>query len=738
MSDILEQAKAHFELAKTGWSQIYQKALADLHFLSDEPYAQWDASEANARIKVGRPTVEIDQLSQFTHQVVNDIRQNTPAIHVLPVSDGADLETAEMIAGRVKAIEYKSNADAAYDMAADFSVKSSIGFISVDHGYVDSRSFEQELRIRREINPQAIYIDPRSVELDGSDAKFAFRLDTISVAEFKRKYPNATPLSWGEDAPSKAPEDSDTITVAEYFYIVDEETEMGLLDDGTQEPVSGKKKYKRTRKISTPKVMRCWLALEDVLVKPSKFPGKYIPIVPVYGEEAWIEGKRNLYSLIRKSKSSQTMYNMLKSSETEVLLKQQQAPVQAAVGQMRGFEDDWKQPDKAMVLYYHTTDANGVAVPPPQRLQPPQVSAGFANASLDAENNIRKTLGMYNAGVGKREGEQSGIALKQLEMSGDTASLHFGDNLNKSVAHVGKIVVCALPEIEDTQREVSIIGKEDEIKTIGINGKMVEGQERTYDFTKGEYDVRVIAGPSFTTQRQEAGAMYADLIGKMPDLMPIIGDLVFKYQDAPGSQAISSRLKKMIDPKLLDEQERDKNGPNPEVEAVKAEATQVIEAAKAQIDEMTAELQKLQADQSVKAADIAVKQEDVKLKQAELALKQEELEFKKAEGAAKFQIESKKLDVDLATKRMDAKATATPDQIMIDPELHEGPSPMVTVVEQLAAASERQTALLAEMMAQSSQQTAQAIVQSNAQLAAAINKPREIIKNRDGTIAGVK
>lgn len=644
-ADILKNAQEHYKTAKEGWEQIYRKAKDDLLFLSDEPFAQWDEKEANARISVGRPTLEVDQLSQFIHQVTNDIRMNTPTIHVIPDGDGADIETAEIIQGRIKAIEYKSNADSAYDMAADFAVKSSIGFIRIDHGYVDKESFNQELQIKREVNPAAILIDPSSVEPDGSDAKYGFVFEEISVADFNKKYPGKTPVSFGEDKPSKASQDSDKITVAEYFFIDESTEEKGLLDDGSVESVIKGKKYKSTRQVSKIKIRRYKLSGEDEL-ENTVFPGKYIPLVPVYGEEAWVEGKRKLNSLIRKSKSSQMAYNSLKSSETEILLKQQQAPVQAAVGQMRGFEADWKNPDKAMVLYYHLTDVNAVPCPPPQRLQPPVVSSGFANASMDAENNIRKTLGMYNAGVGKREGDSSGIALKQLEMSGDVASFHFGDNLSRSVTHVGKILVCALPEIEDTSRVVNTIGKEDEHKLVGINGALVDGQKRTYDFTKGSWDVRVVSGPSFTTQRQEAAAYYSEVIKSAPDLMPVIGDLVFKYQDQPGAQAIASRLKKLVDPKLLDESERDKGGPDPAVQQLQGQLQQVVQEAQTQIQQLQAELKNKQDVNLAKKMELEIKEASLNAEQDLLKTQTENanLKIQLAEAKAMQNIDAAKAE----------------------------------------------------------------------------------------------
>jgi Phage P22-like portal protein len=752
-SDILDLATKRYELAKDGWNEINQKAKNDQQFLSDAPFAQWDSGEADKRVRLGRPVVEIDQLSQYTQQVKNDIRLNTPTIKVIPAGSGADIETAEIIEGRIKAIEYKSNADSAYDLAAAFAVDS-LGFIRVDHGYVSDKGFEQELKIKRVINPQAVLIDPDSIDADGSDAKYCFVLEDMSIKEFTKMYPKASPVSFGETAASTAPQLKDKITIAEYYYIEEAEEEYGLLDDGSDEIVSEDKQYKQTRKITKRTVMKCWLSGKDVLEKPTKFPGKYIPLVPVYGREQWINGKRNLLSLIRKAKSSAMMYNALKSSETEILLKQQQAPVQAAVGQMRGFEDDWKAPDKAMVLYYHQTDANGQPAPAPQRLNPPVVSSGYAAASIDAENNIKKSLGMYSAAVGNREGDSSGIALKQLEQSSDLATADFNDNLVRSITHVGKIIVCALPEVEDTQRLVQIVGREDEIKQVGINGAMAPDQKRSYDFKQGEWDVRVITGASYTTQRQEAAAYYGDLVGKMPDLMPVIGDLVFKYQDAPGAQAISSRLKKLVDPKLLDESEQDNPESNSELEAMTQEANQVMQAAQAEIQQLQQQLEKMaqeaQTDEAKRAQD-AVKVQITNLKQqqriAELELKNQLLQAK-AEIAAMQTPEQETPEPIESSQYMGLSEEALAAQI-------ESLRNNKMLSEQQAIAKQQREAMEAEQKAQREaieeeqklqreafeMQQRQMLIQSIGEVKQALvdlNKPKFIVKDANNEPIGIR
>lgn len=618
----LDRAKERYKTAKDGWSDVYSKAVDDQNFLSDEPFAQWDKEEATSRTRVKRPVLTIDQLGQFIHQVVNDIRMNTPSIKVMPDGDGADVETAEIYEGLIRAIEYNSNADVAYDTSVDFSVKSSVGFIRVDHDYISSTGFDQELLIKRVINPQSVLLDPDSIEPDGSDAKYGFVLEEVDKDEFKKLYPKATPVSFGDENPNKTRESDKKITVAEFFEIIESSKTIGLKDDGTDEEVDESKTYKTTRKVSKCTVKRSKLSGEDVLDETT-FPGIYVPLVPVYGEEAWIEGKRQINSLIRKSKEAQYMYNLWKSLETELLLKQQQAPVQAAVGQMEGFEEDWKTPDKAMVLYYHQKDVNGDQAPPPQRLQPPTIPTGIVNAARETVDDIKATMGIYNAGLGEKSNVISGVAYNSQKKEGDVATFHFGDNLTRSIAHVGQILLFAIPEIYDTARIIKIVGQEDEIKNIAINGaQSTQDQERAFDLTKGKFNVRVITGPAFTTIRQEAAAMYQDVLKILPPEAAMnVLDLVFKYQDGPGSQALSARFKKMVNPQFLDKSDLEQDQPDPQVLQLQQQLQQMGQAAQQEIQQLQQQLQDKSVDNQTKLMDSQAKQEDSQTKKGELQLK---------------------------------------------------------------------------------------------------------------------
>lgn len=629
--DIVQEAQELYEKDKSAWASIYRAAKDDLKFLSDDDDAQWDPQALAARRAKGRPALTIDQLGQFVHQTANDVRMNTPTINVIPSGMEADQDTAEIFKGLIKNIEYSSQADTAYDTAVTSAVKCSIGFIRVDHDYADEVSMDQELLIKRVINPLSVYIDSNSVEVDGSDAKHGYIIEEIPVTEFKSRFKGKDVASFGEAI--REFKDDEKVKICEFFKIVEETREIGAKEDGSIEDKQEGMEYKNSRKIKRKKVMRYTLSGKEVL-EETRFPGKYIPIVPVYGEEAWEDGKRKLHSLIRKSKNAQQMYNYWKSLETELLMKQPQASVMAAVGQIEDFATDWQNPDKPAVLRFHYNDAKGNPVGAPQRLEPPVIPSGVVNAARATVDDIKATMGIYNAALGQKSNETSGVAINQRKIEGDMATYHFGDNLVKSITHVGRILVCAIPEIYDTQRVIRIIGEEEEPKEVGINGQSVEGQEKSFDLSQGKYEVKVVTGAPFTTRRQEAAQFYSEIVSKRPELLEVMGDLLFKYQDFTGASAMAERMKKAINPKFIDEEDQDPE--KLQMQQAMQEAQQMIQALQSQLqDKQQSEQAKNQLELMKLQQEAQQSQTEAEIKMAELALKEKELELKFLEMQAR-------------------------------------------------------------------------------------------------------
>ena len=616
MANILKQAQENFKADRDAWKTNYRKAKEDLAFTSDEEGAQWDAKLYQERIESGRPAVTIDQLDQFIHQVANDIRQNTPSINVVPSDAGSSQDTAEALKGIIKEIEYYSAADDAYDTASLYSIRCGIGFIRVDHEYINGQDGLQRLCIKRVVNPLSVWINSDSIESEGRDATRGYVIDEITVKEFKKLYPGKDPVSFDDDKEdTKEKTDDDYISLCEYFEIDDE----GVVN-------------------------RYLLSGADVLAE-TVFPGKYIPLIPVYGEEVWIDGSRYLFSLIRKSKSAARMRNLWKSLETELLLKAPQAPFTAAEGQVEDYAEDWKNPDKTSVLRYKAKDADGNLIGAPQRMAPPPVPTGIVNASMQTTEDIRATMGIYQASLGMSSNEKSGIAIRERRIEGDTATYHFGDNLVRSITQVGRVLVAAIPEIYTEERILRIVGMDEEPDFIGVNGAVYDKQEQTINLGEGDYSVRVQTGASFSTRRQESAQFLLDIINTDPAMMKIFGDLLFKNLDFAGAQTMAERIKKVMEPSVFEDEE------NPVIMQLQRQLQEqqaVMQAMQAQLDTKQQELQlkamaeqndveegkakieldfyKMRGDQEVKARELAIKEQELNLKQREIELKEAELQ----------------------------------------------------------------------------------------------------------------
>jgi hypothetical protein len=81
--------------------------------------------------------------------------------------------------------------------------------------------------------------------------------------------------------------------------------------------------------------------------------------------------------------------------------------------------------------------------------------------------------------------------------------------------------------------------------------------EKIYNPGVGKYDVMVTTGPSYMTKRQESLEAMAQLLQGNPELWAVAGDLFIKNMDWPGAQEMAKRFAKTIDPKLMEDGDKD-------------------------------------------------------------------------------------------------------------------------------------------------------------------------------------
>lgn len=567
--EILRVARERLSQAQEAWNSNYRDAEDDLKFIKGE---QWPEEIKKDRSRERRPCLVINRLPQFIQNITNDQRQNRPAIKVHPVADGAGEEVAKVIQGLIRHIEYNSNAETAYDTAFESSVSGGFGFFRIITDFSDPESFDQEIFIKRIRNPFSVFFDPYSQEPDGSDAQWAFIVDDISKDEYKAKYPNsklaAPEMDWsavGNDQPGWI-KSGESARIAEYFYIENKIERIHLLKTGMvvrdhelfgsqmraqAAGIDASVEASRMAKIPVVK----WVKINGVeILEQTEWPGSYIPIIPVFGAEIYINGVRTLLSLIRNAKDAQRMYNYWKSAETETIALAPKAPFVAAEGQLEGYEKDWAEANTKnhAFLYYKPTTIAGQPAPPPQRQAIEPATQAITQAAMLAADDLKATTGVYDAALGQQSPDSSGIAIARRTNQTQTSNFHFVDNLHRSIKHAGRILVDLIPHIYDAARTARIIHEDGTQKMVRVNESFQDenGKDQIYSLDVGKYDVTIDTGPSYASKRQEAAAAMTEVTRVYPQLMQVAGDLMIKSMDWPGAQEMADRIKLTLPPAL--------------------------------------------------------------------------------------------------------------------------------------------------------------------------------------------
>lgn len=548
---ILLEARDRLKRAIDEDDENRRMALDDLEFTGIEG-KQWPDKIRIERESEGRPCLTTNKMPTFIDQVVGDQRQNRQNIKVIPVDDKADVSIAKILNGWIKHVEQVSKADAAIDHGFEHAVACGYGNVRVVTDYISDDSFDQEAYIRKIDNPLSVYWGPHS-EYDCSDAQYCFIISDMDREEYKNTYDREPmPFNHADSMYVSGWCDKDTVRLAEYFVKEYTTKNIYLLTDGTVvDRLPKGVRAEKTRKVKSYKIMWYLLSGDDVLDYREWVGKKYIPVIPIWGKELNVGGKRVVRGLIRNAKDPQRMYNFWISADTELVALAPKTPYLATPKQISGHEPQWNEAHRKNFPYL-LVNPDDKAPGWPRREPPPQVSTAMVSKIQMADQEIRDTMGLQKASLGMQSNERSGKAIMERKKEGDTGTFAFIDNLSRSREHLGRVLIDIAPGILDTERIIRL-GMEDGLQKFeAINVTDPDGNILN-DVTIGAYDVVVTTGPSFATQRTEAREALGELIQYYPDGAPIIADLWVKYMDVPGAEEISERLAFMLPPEIKEQ-----------------------------------------------------------------------------------------------------------------------------------------------------------------------------------------
>lgn len=573
--EVLTEARKRLDQAIQYETENRSRGDADIKIYDGQ---QWDADVIAERKRDRRPYLTFNKLPQFVDRVVGDQRQNKPAIKVKakPLGQVGKLQEiqgqngkntftySEVMEGLIRDIEQRSQAEDAYDLAFEHQLINGYGNFRVLTEYMDDDSFEQDVRIRRIINPNTVYWDPLAEEYDKSDANWAFVTVRMSEESFKAQYPGEPISADVQTAMGDYVEwyGDPGIRVAEYYRrvpttkkllmlsdgrVVDEDEVKDVLDELTEQGIE----VVRERTVNTHKVEWVKMSGLSVLEGPTEVPCKYIPIIFVGGKELHVDGKLIYRSLIRNAHDAQRQYNYQRTSSVERTAIGVKSPFIAGASQISGYRQEWEDANNSNATVLTYNDRHNASVP--QRVHPPSMSEAEYRNAMIADDDLKSAVGMYDASIGNKSNEQSGRAILARDRQSDAMSYTFVDNLAKSIRHCGRVLCDMIPRVYDTDRIVRVLGVDGEDEFVPINQTVLDeetGEEVIVnDLSAAKYIVSVDVGPSFASQRIEAADSMIQFLEKVSrgsgEAAIAIAPQVAKNMDWPGSDELYETLRKL-------------------------------------------------------------------------------------------------------------------------------------------------------------------------------------------------
>lgn len=588
---IVQQARDHFRHCVDWQSETDNWWLEDTKFANADArnHEQWPYDTWEDRDDDNRPCLTINKTRVHNNIIINESLQHKSSIKVRPTGGVATYESAQAMQAMIRRIEYISKADSVYEKAIRDQVDGGIGYVLIDTDYVNNRTNNQDIFLKRCKNPLCVFLDPDISEADGSDARFGFVFDNLPREVFNKKYPKFKDKigksTLGND---ETWFDDDHVQVSMYYVkegrkdllvsYIEPTSKQRVEKLGSEiKEESGKELYEallaqiengeidgQTREVFDQEV-KWYLIAGDQIMNRGDWAGAYIPICRCVGIETVIAGRYDRKSHTRALIDPQRMLNYNASGAVEFGALQTKAPY---VGPARAFEgqEQWKDANRKnyAFLQYNDVDEEAdnpelAAVEKPTREQPPQTAPLYMQGMQDAERQMMMVSGQFQAQLGEEDQQSaaSGRAINERQRQGDTATYHFVEHQSDMLRFIGVQLLDLIPKIYDTERMLHVLGEDGTKRWIKIAPDQKEAIQELKKETDeaaiisinpkvGEYDCMSDAGPNYATQRQEAWNAISIILQQNMQLAAVIGDLLFKYGDFPGADEIMERLRKEI------------------------------------------------------------------------------------------------------------------------------------------------------------------------------------------------
>lgn len=658
----LKEVREEYDFYRQEWQDVRSEAAIDMRYVAGNPWTE-DDEEARG----DRPTIAPDEMTQYRVQVTNALRKAPRGAKFQPVGRGADQKSAEFYQDKWREIEYRSHGIDHYIQGADNVLQRGYGCFRIDIQYTNPRDVNPDLVIEGFPDPDVVLPDPTHKLRTGLDMKGCFVLETMRRSEFKRKYPKAKVTNFSELAGAGRFKPwllgTKDIQLAEWWKVETYRRSLRAVVFGHPHPAQPDQVLKskpiplfedevelfkkarpgvsvladrEVRPVDYPKVVRRLTNGLEILDE-QPWPGKYIPIVMMYGPILYVpdggKTKKHVISMTRFMRDPWKAYCYACSQELEVLGQVPKATTVVYDGQITGdiadeWEDSLSTPKaflrvKGRVPGMKETEER---LPLPQRVDYTQGS--YLAAIEEVKEGFRRAIqaaagSNYLPTQAQRINDKSGKALEAIDEAATQGTWHFVSAYEAAIKAGGIIGEDLMDKVHDYTGETGIMSAKGEAQVVQIN----DPENKDAYPTAGDHLVTVTTAPSSDSEYDAVEKFIDGLVGSIGELSQILGPPVAAYilsqsikmrnLGVQGDELADAILPpqfrgqgkdgKPVDPALVAAQQQIQ-GLQQQLQKLQNETSQkiILERVKGQIQHEIASL-KAQATSADKAADRAVK-----------------------------------------------------------------------------------------------------------------------------------
>lgn len=639
---------------------------------------QWTSKEADVLKSYNKPPMTFNKLAPLINHLLGELRMNTPALEVKPVTSDVSADLVTVREALVKSISLHSYAKQAYQNAGQQAFVGGYGALRVQTEYEHDYSFEQTLRIYPIQDPTKCYWDVKALhpcKIDGEICGYSYSMSRKLFAkkhgkDIERKVEDMSGLTdrlmfandeqieiihhYERSRKTKtiyrlsngAVVSADELNDLEEFQIdfdvnplmpVNEETEkMADEMEGQLEEMAAEDKtyvYEGQivhiidkRVIHESRIKELKIA-GDYILEETDFPSESMPVIFV-DQNSWYDkdGNQNTRPIVKDAHDAQKFINYLGTQITYML---KVSRYDQWIGSKKNVasqdtQEKWRDPYTVRGMLTFDESPSGVV---PQQTRPPELSASLTQQYERALMDIETSTGIYATKMGEKGQETSGAAIWQRSHQSSYNTYVAFDSVNRAIAAVGQVVNEAIPFVYDTERTVSLDLNGDGEKPVVLN-QSLDGYstQMLNDMSKGRYNVVIKAGSTFEGQKQQALQSLQMVLQANPQLFNMVADLYAENLPLANSIELKNRLKTIVPPEVIEAGRSGKPIP-PKPEAPNPEMIKMqVEMQKLQLEQQKLQLkaQELQLKAQKEGADVQAEQERLQMERLDIAARLEE------------------------------------------------------------------------------------------------------------------